>query len=303
MVSCKYFLTMHKIKKDNIQKKKLIVCTLIASVFFSFLSFYLKDKFRFNFRENIFEEDNQNNSLLIIKEKNNNKDKHILLQPAKNLNKGDIIAKSYIIYDLTNKKLIIGEKENEKFPLASVTKLMTAYVALKNCNDSLKLELDKLLIASDNNSADYIADNCPNRIDFIKNMNEEAKRNDLNMTYTNPSGLDIDEDIEKGTEIMASNYGSAISVVKLIDLLYNKNPEILSHTTKAVYYGVKNTNEAVSEIPFLVGSKTGFTDVAGGNLATIYEITKESRFAIVVLGSTKEGRYKDTELLLNYYLK
>ncbi len=288
---------MRKIKKDNIEKRKLIICTLLITLLFSFVFFYFKDRFRFNFRENIFEEDYKKNSLLFLGENIKNTETNKILE------RKNILAKSYIIYDLTNKKLILGEKENEKFPLASLTKLMTAYIALDNCNDVLKLELDKLLIASDNESANNIADNCPNSVEFIKKMNEVANKNLLNMTYTNPSGLDTDEDLESGAEITASNYGSAISVVKLIDLLYSKNPEILSHTTRAIFSGVKNTNEAVSEIPFLVGSKTGFTDVAGGNLATIYEITKESRFAIVVMGSTKEGRYKDTELLLNYYLK
>ncbi len=299
---------MRKIKKDNIQKKNLLIGTLVASLIFSLCFFYFKEKFRFNFKENIFEEDYKKNTLLMFQnEKEGKKDaitkNNTNIKIEKVFKKEDILARSYVIYDLTNKKLIIGEKENEKVPLASITKLMTAYVALENCNDILKLELDRLLIASNNESSDYIADNCPNSTEFIKKMNEIAKKNDLNMSYVNPSGLDIDEDLEKEIEMTASNYGSAMSVVKLINLFYDKNPEILSHTTRSMFSGIKNTNDIVEKIPFLIGSKTGFTDMAGGNLVTIYEVTKEERFAIVVLGSTKEGRYKDTELLLNYYLK
>ncbi len=299
---------MRKIKKDNIQKKNLLIGTLVASLIFSLCFFYFKEKFRFNFKENIFEEDYKKNTLLMFQnEKEGKKDditkNNTNIKIEKVFKKEDILARSYVIYDLTNKKLIIGEKENEKVPLASITKLMTAYVALENCNDILKLELDRLLIASNNESSDYIADNCPNSTEFIKKMNEVAKKNDLNMSYVNPSGLDIDEDLEKEIEMTASNYGSAMSVVKLINLFYDKNPEILSHTTRSIFSGIKNTNDIVEKIPFLIGSKTGFTDMAGGNLVTIYEVTKEERFAIVVLGSTKEGRYKDTELLLNYYLK
>lgn len=299
---------MRKIKKDNIQKKNLLIGTLVASLIFSLCFFYFKEKFRFNFKENIFEEDYKKNTLLMFEDEKEGEKDHITknntnIKIEKVFKKEDILARSYVIYDLTNKKLIIGEKENEKVPLASITKLMTAYVALENCNDILKLELDRLLIASNNESSDYIADNCPNSTEFIKKMNEIAKKNDLNMSYINPSGLDIDEDLEKEIEMTASNYGSAMSVVKLINLFYDKNPEILSHTTRSMFSGIKNTNEIVEKIPFLIGSKTGFTDMAGGNLVTIYEVTKEERFAIVVLGSTKEGRYKDTELLLNYYLK
>jgi D-alanyl-D-alanine carboxypeptidase len=174
---------------------------------------------------------------------------------------------------------------------------MTAYVALNYCNDKLKHELDKVLIASDNNKAEFIANNCPNYEEFIKNMNYTARRNDLNMSFINPSGLDINDETE------ASNYGSAIAVAKLINLVYEKNSNILSHTTKDKYDGIENTNSNVDSIPFLIGSKTGFTDVAGGNLATIYEVGSELRFAIVVLGSTKEGRFIDTQTLFNQYLK
>jgi D-alanyl-D-alanine carboxypeptidase (penicillin-binding protein 5/6) len=174
---------------------------------------------------------------------------------------------------------------------------MTAYTALSYCNDNLKLELDKILIASDNESADYVASNCPNYQEFVDNMNYLAKKNNLDMTFINPSGLDINDETE------ASNYGTAVSVANLINLLYEKNPNILNHTTKNSYAGIQNTNIKVTSTPFLTGSKTGYTDMAGGNLVTIYEVGPESRFVIVVLGSTKEKRFTDTQLLLNYLLE
>lgn len=290
-------------KLDNIKNKKLIVITIIISVIFSVSFFYVKEKTKFNFRGSLFlnKENNISGILNNYKRDKNFENISILVKQKRELEyknlKGKIVAKSYLILDINNKKVFISEKENQKLPLASVTKLMTAYTALTYCNDNLKLELDKILIASDNESADYVASNCPNYDEFVKNMNYLARKNSLDMTFINPSGLDINDETE------ASNYGTAVSVANLINLVYEKNPSILNHTTKTNYEGIKNTNEKVSSTPFLIGSKTGYTDMAGGNLVTIYEVGPSSRFAIVVLGSTKEDRFTDTDLLLDYLLE
>lgn len=302
---------MKKVHLEKIQNKKFILISVIFTIVFVVLFLYTKDKTKFNFKEALFlnKENNISNVISSYKE-NRNKELQfnkvsILEKEKRELEykdlKSKIVAKSYLIIDLQNKnsqdKLIVSQRENERLPLASITKLMTAYTALNYCNDDLKLELDKILIASDNESADYVANNCPNYEEFIKNMNNLAKKNNLDMNFINPSGLDIED------ETKASNYGTAASVAKLINLLYIKNPDILSHTTKQSYDGIINTNENAKNTPFLTGSKTGYTDMAGGNLVTIYEIGPGSKFAIVVLGSTKENRFIDTKILLNYYLK
>lgn len=45
-----------------------------------------------------------------------------------------INSKAAIIYDRTTKKVIWGKKQNEKRPMASTTKIMTAIVVLENSN-------------------------------------------------------------------------------------------------------------------------------------------------------------------------
>ena len=51
----------------------------------------------------------------------------------------DILAGSYIIYDNTAKKILI-QKDNTAKPLASVTKLMTALVSMRYCQDTVNFE-------------------------------------------------------------------------------------------------------------------------------------------------------------------
>jgi len=72
-------------------------------------------------------------------------------------------------------------------------------------------------------------------------------------------------------------------------------------------HNAKNTNDSAESIPGLIGSKTGFTDLAGGNLVVAFEIEPGHVIVISVLGSDKEGRFQDVNKLykatLNYFSK
>ena len=274
-----------KIKKDSISKSSVILLSFLISLFFMLSFFYIKEKTQFRFKKPIIFIQEK------IEEPTNTSNENLFLDDTK------IIAKSYVVYDLKNTKVITGLNENEKLPLASVSKLMTSYVALKICRDDLKLELDKILIESDNVAADEVANNCPNFVEFVDKMNYYAKIFKLNMTFKNPSGLDEND------ETVASNFGDAVSVAKLLDILQKENPKLLFHTTNNYYKDYKNTNEYAETYPFLIGSKTGYTDMAGGNLATIFEIGANEKIAIVVLNSTKDGRFEDVKYLLKKYLE
>lgn len=217
----------------------------------------------------------------------------------------DIVAPSYIIYDNTNKKIII-EKDNTQRPLASVTKLMTALIALGNCQDIVNFDgkemkkeaaVEEMLVESSNEIAEAIANICPNTDDFVGNMNLASRDMGLGMSFANPSGLDQNNETE------SSAFGSPLDVAILINKLYMQYPKILEATSYSIFNGVKNTNTYASNWPFLLGSKTGFTDVAHGNLAILFEPIPNKRISIVVLGSTKEDRFTDVQKLMNWYLK
>ena len=208
----------------------------------------------------------------------------------------NIVAESYVVYDATHQIILASKNENKMLPLASVSKLMTAYIAMTSCNELLQKKLDDLLVISSNIAADEIASNCPNYDDFVTAMNKNALDMHLQMTFLNPSGLDIDEKI-------ASNYGDVLSTAKLLALLQEKFPELLEKTTHTNYNGLVNTNEYASNWPFLSGSKTGFTDLAGGNLATVFEPSPGEKIVIVVFNSSKNARFTDVFTLLKNYLK
>ncbi len=58
-----------------------------------------------------------------------------------------------------------------------------------------------------------------------------------------------------------------------------------------------NTDNALSKIPNLIGSKTGYTDLAGGNLAVAFDAGLGRPIIMVVLGSTYDGRFIDMATL------
>ena len=60
-----------------------------------------------------------------------------------------------------------------------------------------------------------------------------------------------------------------------------------------------NTNQDIEYINGARMSKTGLTDYAGGNLGIVYDIYMGRPLVLIVLGSTKEGRFQDIEILKN----
>ena len=59
----------------------------------------------------------------------------------------------------------------------------------------------------------------------------------------------------------------------------------------------KNTNIISNEIPRVIFGKTGFSDLAGGNLAMVVDRGFENYVIIVVMGSTEQGRFEDVKKL------
>ena len=163
-------------------------------------------------------------------------------------------------------------------------------------------ELDELLkytlVFSSNDGAQAIADGLGGRTFFVNQMNVDAAKLGLELFFTQPAGLD------EGGKI--GGLGSAHSAAKLIALARKDFPEVFDATTKTrttvtsstgKIMGVPNTNQDVVNFSGLEASKTGFTDLAGGNLAVVVDIAVGHPVAIVVLGSTHEERFSDVEKL------
>lgn len=247
-------------------------------------------------------------------------------------------ARAAIVYDVARKTVIYGHNDEMQFPLASLTKLMTALVALNTLPSYTSVPIVPLrqygdtnlhpgdrwrfsnllsytLMVSSNTGADSIAaaagavmtgkgtaDTASSSpAAFIDAMNQKAHELGLSQTYfINDSGLDT-------STTVSGAYGSARDVALLLSYLLSHHPDVIQSTTRAQEdfttpdgrtIVAHNTDTVVSKIPGLIGSKTGLTDLAGGNLAVAFDASFGEPMIVVVLGSTEEGRFTDTQALV-----
>lgn len=202
-----------------------------------------------------------------------------------------ISAFSYVVMEKDSHRILESRNEYKSRTVASISKLMTAYVALKhgNLDDifivgeeiksaygscvylnmeeeiSLKELLYALMLRSGNDAALVIAKNVGGSVElFVDKMNEEANNLRLpNSLFRNPHGLD---EYDGGNECSA--YAIAILQSYLLD--FDAYSEIVS-TTKYVStnHGVWfNKNRLLKMYEYTTGGKTGFTVKAKRTLVT-----------------------------------
>ena len=120
------------------------------------------------------------------------------------------------------------------------------------------------------------------------------------MYFNNDNGLDI-------TATTSGAYGSARDVGTLIAYADSTALSVFEGTTQSAMTftnadGVKatayNTDTALAAIPGIIMGKTGYTDLAGGNLAVVFDAGLGHPVVAVVLGSTEDGRFTDMKQLV-----
>lgn len=245
--------------------------------------------------------------------------------PFKNLK---VAAASALVIDVRRGEVLYEKQADSQRPLASITKLMTALVAREVVEAGLvvpisneavgqagdsgltageRFSIEKLtdltLLTSSNDGAYALAavagksfDSEDPAIAFVQAMNIRAGELGLTDTsFRNPTGLDL-------TESEAGAYGTARDVATLLEYILANYPEILEETTKSDTYiadlsggshSASNTNSVAAAIPGLIGSKTGYTTLSGGNLAVAFNAGADRPVIVVVLGSTHSGRFSD----------
>ncbi len=234
-----------------------------------------------------------------------------------------IEAQAAIVYDIATGETLYAKNADAQLPLASLTKLLTVYAALAELSPTTPItipssvtalvaphtfspgqifalaDLARLtLTASLNDGAVAIAEATATREnrDQTAMLAGAATSLGLLQTYAvNGSGLDVSEYISGG-------YGSARDLALLAGALVEKASAIALATTErsaeaislgGTHFSVKNTNLMVGNIPRLLLSKTGFTDLAGGNLVLVFDAGMNHPVAVVVLGSSIKSRFTD----------
>ncbi|MFH1170704.1 MAG: hypothetical protein V1704_04065 [Candidatus Vogelbacteria bacterium] len=228
-------------------------------------------------------------------------------------------AKAAFVYEPDTGRVLYAKKASERLPIASVTKLMTVLTASELLPDSTIIPLARrryhlkdlvalTLVSSSNQGAMALATATTEALgrDLVAEMNAEANVLGLKQTaFSNPTGLDF-------ADGQAGSYSTAYDIAHLFTHILATRPELLAatkfeeietSTVEGVRHRYQNTNEIISELSGLLGSKTGFTDVAEGSLVIAFDRGLNQPVVVVVLGSSAQGRFNDVKQLVEATIK
>ena len=229
------------------------------------------------------------------------------------INFDDIYSPNVGVYNLENMEMIYGKNENEIISFASITKVMTAIVAIENkenINDTVIVDYSKIdgkvdielvtagiydgqsltyydllatmLVLSGADSAEYLANIIFDSEEiFIQKMNDKAEEIGMNNTsFSNVTGLDDEE-----------NYSTINDLAKMMK--YALDNEYLKEIMSLRSYTTTDNSITVSSsisnattryginIEYIIGGKTGTTGDAGLCLASFSEDDGVELLAIV----------------------
>ena len=198
-----------------------------------------------------------------------------------------VSARSATLFIPENGEFIYSKNSEQRLPMASTTKIMTALIALEMCDmnetieigesasgiegssaylkvgDTLTMEelIYALLLQSANDAAVAIAEYIGGNIaGFADIMNERASQMGLNNTnFTNPHGLDDDEHYTTARDL-AIIAGVALSNDDFVKIVSTKKRTFSTEDRVRTYV---NHNKLLSSYEGCIGVKTGYTKRCG----------------------------------------
>lgn len=237
-----------------------------------------------------------------------------------------VTAKSAVLFDVTTGKVLFKKNENERRPVASTQKLLTALIVTQDgdlqspvritasdvsCEPtkigigpgqvySRDQLLHALLVKSGNDTARALArDNAGSIPDFAAKMNAMMRRlGGTDSNFVNPNGLPADGQFSTARD-MARVARAVYQSSTLREIISTRYYPFRFNSGKVVT--LRNTNRVLRYYSFCNGMKTGYTERAGHCL--ISSGTYRGRAVIaVVLGGTKARVWRESADLLAYGL-
>ncbi len=214
----------------------------------------------------------------------------------------EVSAQAAIVYHPKTGQVLYSKNANDKMLIASTTKIMTAVIALEQCNLEDEVEITPevanvegssmylkagetytvrellygLMLASGNDAATAIAKHVAGSDEaFAALMNAKAKELGLeNTSFENPHGLDGQ-----------THYSTAFDMARLMAYAMQRSDfsEIVStraKTIKGLTY--VNHNKLLWQCEGVCGGKTGYTMAAGRTLVTCCERNGERLICVTL---------------------
>lgn len=239
----------------------------------------------------------------------------------------EIQAVSAISYDLDTDQILYEKNSEARLPMASLTKVMTAIVAVENLSPiepiaisrnagtigenvmgltegeevSLENLLYGLFLMSGNDAAEALAEGSSfGRTGFIFQMNKKAETLGLtNTRFTNPTGLEGDGNQYSTARdlLVMTRYALQNSTIAKTSSTYN---HFIPYSQKHKAFDLYNETNLLTTYPGVKGVKTGYTTEAGLCLITYLEY-KGHRIIAVILNSP--SRREEMIHILDHSLK
>lgn len=239
-----------------------------------------------------------------------------------------LAAKSYLLYDYNSRQILVNQNGDARMEPASLTKLMTAYLAfdalrhgtvslkqrlnvpvaaVRNSGDESRMLLkagqpvtvdellNGLIVDSGNDAAITLAVNIAgSEAGFVDMMNQEAKRLGMNNThFTNPVGLSN-----------AEHYSSASDLAILAAAILSDYPQHYPRFSLRNYtfnnVDQANRNRLLWLDPYVDGMKTGHTESAGFCLVGSAQRDNHRLISVLFGADTDRLRASESQKLLNY---
>ena len=230
------------------------------------------------------------------------------------------IEPSVWVYNVTRDRVEYAYNSEQVRPIASITKIMTAMVALdynKDLSRTLKLStrvasnlprqtynrwqlFQAMLVRSDNAAAETLAEDYPGgREAFIRKMNQQAQQWGMkNTKFEDPTGLSANN--ISSVDDVANMLETSAGYWLIQEVTTRKQIAVETQFKKKIRtVSLNNTNSPLLfEFDNIIVSKTGLTSKAGWCLGLVVE-QKKQQFVIVVLGEpTKQERIRTIQKIM-----
>ncbi|MCX6702730.1 MAG: serine hydrolase [Candidatus Wolfebacteria bacterium] len=239
-----------------------------------------------------------------------------------NLDLLGITAKTVLLKYADYGPNIVNKSPEKRWPIASITKLMTAIATIEKTDLNKKITisanaagsegaagdfkegevfragdlLKAMLVISSNDAAIALAESY-GQTDFVNEMQRKAADIRMSQTsYVEPTGLSF------------LNQSTVGDLSRLAEYIYANYPEIYRITRQTEiqiqelksgkYRKLKNIDEFAGNQDF-IGGKTGYIDAAGRNLVALFTVKNRPALS-VVLGS--DDAFKDTKTLKDFLI-
>ncbi|OMP65944.1 hypothetical protein BTO28_15185 [Domibacillus epiphyticus] len=239
--------------------------------------------------------------------------------PSKAAAQPSVSARNAVLMDMDSGRVLASKSAHERRPIASITKIMTALLAIESGRMKEKVKISEeavmvegsslylekgetltleelvygLMLRSGNDSAiaisQFIGGSTP---EFVAMMNKKAKQIGMkNTVFMNPHGLD-------DPQHQSTAYDMALLTAKAMDNLeFEKIVGTASYKTKSRPLRVwENKHRLVREGGRITGGKTGFTKRSGRTLVTT---AKQNGLHLVTVTLDAPDDWRDHQALFD----